>query len=124
MLTKERQAWCNLQVTLCDPCLRALRVCLHTKITLYKYSSFPFSTFQALLSHAHDADLKPIIYHSTNWSTNQSLQTFVANESKMRLLCRGKHFVDGVKPFIQVVETRRICDVVDQQNSLQKHSET
>jgi len=31
-LTKERQAWCNLQVKLCDLCIQAL----------YKYSSFPF----------------------------------------------------------------------------------
>ena len=25
-LTKERQAWCNLQVKLCDPCLSVLRL--------------------------------------------------------------------------------------------------
>ena len=27
---------------LCDPCLRALRVCVRTKMALYKRSSFPF----------------------------------------------------------------------------------
>ena len=45
-LTKERQTWCCLQVKLCDPCLSALRVCVHTKMALYKYSSFlfPFSS--------------------------------------------------------------------------------
>ena len=31
-----------MQVKLCDPCLSALRVCVRTKMTLYKYSSFPF----------------------------------------------------------------------------------
>jgi len=29
-LMKERQAWCCLQVKLCDPCLNALRVCVRT----------------------------------------------------------------------------------------------
>ena len=37
-LTKERQAWCNLQVNLCDPCFETKRC---TK-ALYKYSFFPF----------------------------------------------------------------------------------
>ena len=39
-LTKERRAWCCLQVKLCDPCLSALRVRVRTKMALYKYSSF------------------------------------------------------------------------------------
>ena len=39
--TKERQAWCCLQVKLCDPCLSALDVPWCEK-ALYKYSSFPF----------------------------------------------------------------------------------
>ena len=40
--TKERQAWCCLQVKLCDPCLSALYV-PWCKKALYKYSSFlPF----------------------------------------------------------------------------------
>ena len=38
---KERQAWCCLQVKLCDPCLSALCVPWCEK-ALYKYSSFPF----------------------------------------------------------------------------------
>jgi len=38
-LTKEKQAWCNLQVKLCDPCLSVLRRCIEA---LYKYSSFLF----------------------------------------------------------------------------------
>jgi len=29
---------CNL----CDPCLSALRVCVRTKMALYKYSSFSY----------------------------------------------------------------------------------
>jgi len=41
MLTKERHAWCNLQVKLFYPCLSALWV-WYTKMALYKYSSFPF----------------------------------------------------------------------------------
>jgi len=40
-LTKERQAWCYLQVKLCDLCLSALYVPWREK-ALYKYSSFPF----------------------------------------------------------------------------------
>ena len=40
-LTKERQAWSNLQVRLCHPCLSASRLCV-VKMVLYKYSSFPF----------------------------------------------------------------------------------
>jgi len=39
--TKERQAWCCLQVKLCDPCLSALYVPWCEK-ALYKYSFFPF----------------------------------------------------------------------------------
>jgi len=39
--TKERQAWCCLQVKLCDPCLSALDVPWCEK-ALYKCSSFPF----------------------------------------------------------------------------------
>ena len=42
--TKERQAWCCLQVKLCDPCLSALCV-PWCKKALYKYSSFPFLSF-------------------------------------------------------------------------------
>ena len=39
-LTKERQAWCNLQVKLCDPCLRALR---YTQYIKWRYiNSLPF----------------------------------------------------------------------------------
>ena len=39
--TKERRAWCCLQVKLCDPCLSALCV-PWCKKALYKCSSFPF----------------------------------------------------------------------------------
>ena len=45
--TKERQAWCCLQVKLCDPCLSALYV-PWCKKALYKYSSFPFLSFPFL----------------------------------------------------------------------------
>jgi len=40
--TKERQAWCCLQLKLCDPCLSALYVPWCEKAP-YKYLSFPFS---------------------------------------------------------------------------------
>ena len=40
----ERQAWCYLQVKICDPCLSALYVPWCEK-ALYKYSSFPFLSF-------------------------------------------------------------------------------
>jgi len=42
--TKERQAWCCLQVKLCDPCPSALDVPWCEK-ALYKYSSFPFPAY-------------------------------------------------------------------------------
>jgi len=42
--TLERQAWCCLQVKLCDPRLSALCV-PWCKKALYKYSSFPFSLY-------------------------------------------------------------------------------
>ena len=45
--TKERQAWCCLQVKLCDTCLSALCV-PWCKKTLYKYSSFPFLSLLVL----------------------------------------------------------------------------
>ena len=48
-LTKERQAWCCLQVKLCDPCLSAFRVCVRTKMVLYKYTSFSFLLLLLLL---------------------------------------------------------------------------
>jgi len=38
-LTKERQAWCNLKVKLCDPCLSALRLCI---VYMAFFLSFPF----------------------------------------------------------------------------------
>jgi len=66
MLTKERQAWCCLQVKLCDPCLSASRVCVHTKMALYKYSSFPsfpwnpyFHSFQ---------NRRPLLIFGMGWS--------------------------------------------------------
>jgi len=43
MLTKERQAWCCLQVKLCDPCLSALRVCVCTKMA--HINPLPFFSF-------------------------------------------------------------------------------
>jgi len=51
-LTKEMQAWCYLQVKLCDPCLSALCV-PWCKKALYKYSSFPFLSFK-LLHNSHE----------------------------------------------------------------------
>jgi len=50
--TKERQAWCCLQVKLCDPCLSALCVPWCEK-ALYKYSSFPFLSFPTVHSFVH-----------------------------------------------------------------------
>jgi len=43
---RERQAWCCLQVKLCDPCLSALGVPWCEK-ALYKYSSFSFLSIQS-----------------------------------------------------------------------------
>ena len=58
-LTKERQAWCYLQVKLCDPCLSALNVPPWPKKALYKYSSFPFpfSTFKFLFKQHYFLEL-------------------------------------------------------------------
>ena len=43
---KDRQAWCCLQVKLCDPCLSAFCVPWCKKaLYMYKYSSFPFLSF-------------------------------------------------------------------------------
>ena len=42
--TKERQAWCYLQVKLCDPRLNALSVVATIK-ALYKYTSFLFLSY-------------------------------------------------------------------------------
>jgi len=44
-LKEERQAWCSLQVKLCDPYLSALRRCVKA---LYKYYSFSFLSFPFL----------------------------------------------------------------------------
>ena len=62
--TKERQAWCCLQVKLCDPCLSALYVPCCEK-ALYKYSSFPFSflfnkLFFRLSIHALVVKIQPM----------------------------------------------------------------
>ena len=51
----ERQAWCYLQVKLCDPCLSALCV-PWCKKALYKYSSFPF----LLLAEGEPAEVAPV----------------------------------------------------------------
>ena len=50
---KERQAWCCLQVKLCDPCLSALCVPWCKKV-LYKYLSysFPFLYYRHPRPHA------------------------------------------------------------------------
>jgi len=40
---EKRQAWCNLQVKLCDPCLSALRLCVCSK---WRYiNTLPFLSF-------------------------------------------------------------------------------
>ena len=36
---------------LCDPCLSALRVCVRTKMALYKYTSLPFLSVSLVLFH-------------------------------------------------------------------------
>ena len=46
--------------------------------------------------------------------------TFIADKSKVRLLCCCEHLVDDMKPFVQVVEACRIRYIVHQQNSLCK----
>ena len=60
-LTKQRQAWCCLQVKLCDPRLNALWVCMRTKMALYKYSSFPFLSLIQLLQHRRDIRCEPAV---------------------------------------------------------------
>ena len=50
----------------------------------------------------------------------QGILTFVADESEMRFLCLCKHFVDHRHPVFQVVKTRSVRYVINQQNSLQK----
>ena len=42
-LTKERKAWCNLQVKLCNPCLSALRLCMRIKRRYI--NTLPFFSF-------------------------------------------------------------------------------
>jgi len=61
MLTKERQAWCCLQVKLCDPCLNALRVCVCTKMALYKSSSFPFLLLESI-SKTASPSVQPLLH--------------------------------------------------------------
>jgi len=51
-LTKERQAWCYLQVKLCDPCLSALYVPWCEK-ALCRYSSFPFLSHRSRQPKRH-----------------------------------------------------------------------
>jgi len=53
--TKERQAWCCLQVKLCDPRLSALSVPWCKKV-LYKYSSFPFPFLQSGYRQDHSTE--------------------------------------------------------------------
>jgi len=50
---KERQAWCYLQVKLCDPCLSALSVPPWPKKAPYKYSSFPFPFIVNAITSKH-----------------------------------------------------------------------
>jgi len=57
MLMKERQAWCNFQVKLCDPCLSTLWVCVLCMM-LYKYSAFPFLLFDMLSTCLCEGGLK------------------------------------------------------------------
>ena len=45
---EERQAFCNLQVKLCDPCLRALRLCI-LQMALYNYYYLLFQLHQATM---------------------------------------------------------------------------
>jgi len=68
MLTKEWQAWRNLQVKLYDPRLSALRVCVRTKMVLYKYPSFPFLSFHESGDTASDQTFNPI-----NFKNNSSM---------------------------------------------------
>ena len=64
-LTKERQAWCYLQVKLCDPRLSALSVVATIK-ALYKYTSFLSFSFNlnallpSVLRHCWLGDRKGI----------------------------------------------------------------
>ena len=47
-----RQAWCNLQVKLCDPCLSTLRLCLHSK---WRYiNTLPVLSFNMPLMQMSD----------------------------------------------------------------------
>ena len=66
-LTKERQAWCNLHVKLCDPCLSALRLRMRNKwryintLRFLSFLKFVFGTGSARppAETAKDATQKP-----------------------------------------------------------------
>ena len=76
--TKERQAWCYLQVKLCDPRLSALSVVATIK-ALYKYTSFlSFPFFQTLFltpnQQRQSTESKQI------WNTHPIFQTRTQNK--------------------------------------------
>jgi len=74
-LTNERQAWCYLQVKLCDPCLSTLYVPWCEKV-LYRYSSFPFLSF-LLAQYVYVMGFCCVLSVSLESSSRLSAKTFL-----------------------------------------------
>jgi len=86
-LKKERQAWCCLQVKLCDPCMSALCV-PWCKKALYKYSSFPL----CLLCYQRTSN------HCDTRNTCNQQYTQTTSDGKNHFIC---HFASV--SFLEVV---------------------
>jgi len=83
--TKERQAWCCLQVKLCDPCLSTLCV-PSCKKALYKYSSFPFLSF--MNGCVYDAEMSGVLTGMpASCTRTRRLQSLQRKSSPRLLLC-------------------------------------
>ena len=82
------QAWCLLQVKLCDPCLSALKWCSSCK-ALYKCSPLPFFT-QATQGLKHSSKLTQTISHDKFQPCHWQLVVYVAFLALYALRCVSK----------------------------------
>ena len=117
--TKERQAWCCLQVKLCDPCLSALCV-PWCKKTLYKYSSFPFPLHAAYCYRPRSVDCQSVCLSVTVVSPAKTAEPIEISfgiwtrvGQRSRVLGGGahwRHLANTVEP--STVHVRRRCGLL------------
>ena len=127
--TKERQAWCNLQVKLCHPCLSALRPCMRSKwryINTLPFLSFYCSIVSVLMMllcqsevPVHESVQRPCteahaesVAMTSNVTERRSSEAFYVNIPSSGL--QGRHLCDEFVTGDSTAKSRSVDNIAEE----------